>query len=183
MEEDIEKKTEVSKEYSREDPKNHMREHTEYSMLEEIRDVFGCEGKDIRTFSPLSLAFLGDGVYSVMVRTLVVEQGNRPAEKLHEETRDLVSAKAQAKIADAIQDLLTKEELLIYKRGHNASPEHHAKSATMDEYLKATALETLCGYLYLMGRTRRFLELLKTGLERTKEEQRNEDNRASKHEG
>ncbi|MDO5591883.1 MAG: ribonuclease III domain-containing protein [Bacillota bacterium] len=117
-------------------------------------------------YSPLALAFLGDGVYSLIVRTMVISKGNRQAEKLHNDTRKYVSAQAQARIGDAIQELLTEEEARIYRRGRNANPYHHAKNATLEEYLKATALETLCGYLYLKDETARFLELLKAGIER-----------------
>ncbi|MGN8706363.1 Mini-ribonuclease 3 [Bacillota bacterium LCP21S3_A4] len=117
-------------------------------------------------YSPLALAFLGDGVYSLIVRTMVISKGNRQAEKLHNDTRKYVSAQAQARIGDAIQELLTDEEARIYRRGRNANPYHHAKNATLEEYLKATALETLCGYLYLKDETARFLELLKAGIER-----------------
>ena len=102
----------------------------------------------------------------MIVRTMVTSKGNRQAEKLHNDTRKYVSAQAQARIGDAIQELLTEEEARIYRRGRNANPYHHAKNATLEEYLKATALETLCGYLYLKDETARFLELLKAGIER-----------------
>ena len=136
------------------------------SALAQIRAVFPPGETDVRRYSPLALAFLGDGVYSLIVRTIVVGKGNRQAEKLHNETKDLVSAQAQARIGDAIQDLLTEEETHTYRRGHNASPEHHPKNATMEEYLKATALETLCGYLYLQDDMKRLLDLLREGMQR-----------------
>ena len=138
----------------------------EKGLREEILQVFPQREVDIRTYSPLGLAFLGDGVYSVIVRTMVISKGNRQAEKLHNETRTLVSAAAQARIGDAIADLLTEEEAAIYRRGRNSNPYHHAKNASMEDYLKATALETLCGYLYLKDETARFLALLKAGIER-----------------
>ena len=138
----------------------------EKSLREEILERFPQKQTDIRMYSPLALAFLGDGVYSLIVRTMVISKGNRQAEKLHNDTRKYVSAQAQARIGDAIQELLTEEEARIYRRGRNANPYHHAKNATLEEYLKATALETLCGYLYLKDETARFLELLKAGIER-----------------
>ncbi len=137
------------------------------NFRQEILTVFPQKTADIRTYSPLALAFLGDGVYSAIVRTIVVSKGNRQAQKLHDATGRLVSAKAQARIGDAIRELLTQEEQRIYHRGLNANPGHHAKNASLDEYLKATALETLCGYLYLQDRTGRFLELLQEGMQRT----------------
>lgn len=138
----------------------------EKGLREEILESFPQKQTDIRMYSPLALAFLGDGVYSLIVRTMVISKGNRQAEKLHNDTRKYVSAQAQAQIGDAIQELLTEEEARIYRRGRNANPYHHAKNATLEEYLKATALETLCGYLYLKDETARFLELLKAGIER-----------------
>lgn len=138
----------------------------EKGLREEILKRFPQKQTDIRMYSPLALAFLGDGVYSLIVRTMVISKGNRQAEKLHNDTRKYVSAQAQARIGDAIQEFLTEEEARIYRRGRNANPYHHAKNATLEEYLKATALETLCGYLYLKDETARFLELLKAGIER-----------------
>lgn len=138
----------------------------EKGLREEILERFPQKQTDIRMYSPLALAFLGDGVYSLIVRTMVISKGNRQAEKLHNDTRKYVSAQAQARIGDAIQEFLTEEEARIYRRGRNANPYHHAKNATLEEYLKATALETLCGYLYLKDETARFLELLKAGSER-----------------
>lgn len=138
----------------------------EKGLREEILQVFPQKEVDIRMYSPLALAFLGDGVYSAIIRTMVISKGNRQAEKLHNETRNLVSARAQARIGDAIAELLTEEEASVYRRGRNSNPYHHAKNASMEDYLKATALETLCGYLYLKDETGRFLALLKAGIER-----------------
>ncbi len=118
-------------------------------------------------FSPLPLAFLGDAVYSLVIRTILLEDGNRQAEKLHRESAKLVNASAQAKAADAILPCLTQEEMKIYRRGRNANPSHHAKNAPLEDYLKATGLEALCGYLYLKDDVRRLLELIRTGIEGT----------------
>ena len=128
--------------------------------------LFGMDA-DIRTFSPLALAFLGDAVYSLIIRTSVLARGNRQAEKLHNETTRLVRAQKQAAIGKAIYDILTTEEKKVYRRGRNSHPMHHAKGASLEEYLQATALETLCGYLYLQGRTNRLMELIRTGLSLT----------------
>lgn len=136
----------------------------EDSFRKEILQYFPQKEADIRTYSPLALAFLGDAVYSLVVRTIVVSKGNRQAEKLHNETRRYVSAGAQAAIGRAIWEKLTEEEKKIYKRGRNSSPYHHAKHATLADYMEATALESLCGYLYLQDRMDRFLELLEYGI-------------------
>lgn len=132
----------------------------------ELFSLYGAD-LDLRTVSPLSLAFLGDAVYSLIIRTSVLEKGNRQAQKLHNETTRLVRAQKQAAIGRVIYDLLTPEEKKIYRRGRNSHPMHHAKGASLEEYLQATALETLCGYLYLQGRTQRLMDLLRTGLQMT----------------
>ena len=137
------------------------------TLREQIADSFPHEPVDIRSYSPLALAFLGDAVYSLIIRSALLLRGNRQAEKLHNETTFYVCAPAQARIADAITDLLTEEEAAVLRRGRNANPYHYAKSATTGEYRKATALETLCGYLFLTDRTERLLELLQAGIERT----------------
>ena len=143
---------------------------SEASGMPVIRDMFSLYGMktDLRTYSPLALAFLGDAVYSLFIRTTVVAKGNRQAEKLHNETTRLVRAAKQAAIGKAVYDLLTIEEQKVYRRGRNANPMHHAKGASLEEYFQATALETLCGYLFLDGKTDRLAELLRTGLELTK---------------
>lgn len=136
-------------------------------VLRDILAEFPCEPVNIRTYSPLALAFLGDGVYSLIIRSVVTMQGNRQAGKLHDQSAELVSAHAQALVGDAVQDLLTEEEKRVYKRGRNANPSHQAKNAARTDYLKATALETLCGWLYLQNRLPRFLELMREGLQRS----------------
>ena len=96
-----------------------------------------------------------------------MSKGNRQAEKLHNETTFYVRAEQQAAIGIAVYDLLTEEEKKVYRRGRNSNPYHHAKSSSMEEYLQATALETLCGYLYLQDRTERLMELLREGIRKT----------------
>lgn len=129
-----------------------------------VMEAFPQKPVDIRTYSPLALAFLGDAVYSLVVRTFVVSKGNRQAEKLHNESTRYVCASGQAAVGDAIYEMLTEEEKKMYRRGRNSNPYHHSKSTSLDEYLKATALETLCGYLYLQDRMERLLELLRAGI-------------------
>ena len=127
----------------------------EESLRTLILKEFPHEEIDIRTYSPGTLAFLGDAVYSLVIRTILVSKGNRQAEKLHNETTFYVRAEQQA-----------EEEKKVYRRGRNSNPYHHAKSSSMEEYLQATALEALCGYLYLQDRTDRLLELLREGIRR-----------------
>ena len=136
----------------------------EESLRALILKEFPHEEIDIRTYSPGTLAFLGDAVYSLVIRTILVSKGNRQAEKLHNETTFYVRAEQQAAIGKAVYDLMTEEEKKVYRRGRNSNPYHHAKSSSMEEYLQATALEALCGYLYLQDRTDRLLELLREGI-------------------
>ena len=139
-------------------------------MEEDLREQISrrfCDGQaDIRTYSPLSLAFLGDAVYSLIIRTAVVSAGSRQPEKLHTDTAYYVRADYQAQLGKAVYDLMTPEEQKVFRRGKNANPGHFPKSASHEEYLLATALEALCGYLYLTDRTERLLDLLKEGMER-----------------
>ncbi|WRS27343.1 ribonuclease III domain-containing protein [Oscillospiraceae bacterium MB08-C2-2] len=114
---------------------------------------------DPKTYSPLTLAFLGDVVYELMVREKLVAQGSRPAGELHRLAVGMVSATAQASVYPAVEALLNEKELAILKRGRNANSTKAPKSCTVDEYRKATALETLFGYLYMEGQIERVREL------------------------
>ena len=141
------------------------------SLNDLILEQFPTEKKtEPEQYSPLALAFLGDAVFSLIIRTVVLSQGSRQAEKLHNETNRIVRASMQAKLIDAMQPFLTDEEAAIYRRGRNANPHHKAHSATEEDYRKATALETLCGYLYLKGETARFLQLLRQAEDALEEE-------------
>ena len=141
------------------------------SLNDLILEQFPTEKKtEPGQYSPLALAFLGDAVFSLIIRTVVLSQGIRQAEKLHNETNRIVRASMQAKLIDAMQPFLTDEEAAIYRRGRNANPHHKAHSATEEDYRKATALETLCGYLYLKGETARFLQLLRQAEDALEEE-------------
>lgn len=125
---------------------------------------FSIEGKDIRSYSPLTLAYIGDAVYDLVIRTLVVEGGNCPPSKLHKRTSSLVKAEAQSRMIDCLLESLSGEEETVYRRGRNAKSYTMAKNATMKDYRKATGFEALMGYLYLMGDTARMVELIKEGL-------------------
>lgn len=109
------------------------------------------EKSQAKQYSPLGLAYIGDGIYELMVREMVVELGNRPVNLLHRMTVSCVCASAQAKAYDMIEPLLTEEEVAIYKRGRNANGNHVPKNANLADYRKATGLESLFGYLHLIG--------------------------------
>lgn len=136
------------------------------SLNERIRETFQIEERDIKTFSPLTLAFIGDGVYEIVVRTLIVDQGNTSPSKLHKMSAHIVRAESQAAVIDSLQETLTDEEKEVARRGRNAKSNTHAKNASVMDYRKATSLEALLGYLYLKGEDKRILELIKAGLKK-----------------
>ena len=104
------------------------------SLLTLIKKSFDLKEVDIRTYSPLTLAYIGDAVYDLIFRTDVVLQGNTSANKLHNKTVQYVKAPAQARLIESIMEDLSEEELAVYKRGRNAKPYTMAKNATMGEY-------------------------------------------------
>lgn len=136
------------------------------TILEAIKRDFDCKDVDIRTYSPLSLAYIGDAIYDLVIRTIVVERGNRSANHLHKKTVTYVNARVQAKMMDVLEEELTEEEQAVYHRGRNAKSYTSAKNASIIEYRKATGLEALCGYLYLQGEQERMLILIRTALAR-----------------
>lgn len=136
------------------------------SLSSRIRELFGLKEVDMNAYSPLTLAYIGDAAYELVIRTMVVEKGNRQASQLHRLTTSYVKAQAQAAMIEALEPELTEEELAIYKRGRNAKSYTSAKNASILDYRKATGLEALIGYLYLSGREERVLFLIKEGISR-----------------
>ena len=127
---------------------------------------FGLEEQDLRTYSPLTLAYIGDAIFELVVRTVLVERKNTQAEKLHKAATKIVKAETQALLIEAVKDDLTEEELAVYKRGRNAKAVTRAKNATMSEYRRATGFEALMGYLYLKGDMERMIKLIRLGVEK-----------------
>lgn len=134
------------------------------SLLKQLKQSFALKEVDIRTYSPLTLAYIGDSIYDLIIRTLVVERGNEPANKLHRKTVTYVKAQTQAAMIEALIEELTEEELTVYKRGRNAKSYTSAKNASIGDYRKATGLEALMGYLYLKDNLPRIIELIQIGL-------------------
>jgi ribonuclease-3 family protein len=134
-----------------------------------VRTAFdtGQEERDIEQYSPLELAFLGDAVQEIVVRTLLVETSSEKPSKLHSHSSHLVRAHSQALILDSIDDLLSDSEKDLARRGRNAKSGTRAKNASILDYRKATGLETLLGGLFLKGEDDRIMDLLRTGMERT----------------
>ena len=134
---------------------------------EAIAKALKLEEVDPRTYSPLVLAYIGDAVYELIVRTILVDRGNRQANTLHKKASTYVKASAQAAMAEAFLPELTEEELSYFKRGRNAKTVSMAKHATMHDYRHATGFEALMGYLYLTDQMNRMIDLIKLGMERT----------------
>ena len=135
------------------------------SLLSLIRREFGGGDVDIRTYSPLTLAYIGDAVFEMIVRTLVVEKGQRAANALHRHTTRIVCAQMQAKLADAVYESLTEEEQDVYRRGKNTKIHSSAKNASLGDYRKATGFEALCGYLFLKNDTVRIMQIVRRAFE------------------
>ena len=137
--------------------------------MEEILDYllkpFNIERKEATEFSPLVLAYIGDAVYELIVRSILVSMGNRPVNKLNKDATSLVKAGAQSEIVKLISDNLSEEEYTVFKRGRNSSPHTMAKNASMTDYKYATGFEALIGFLYLDNRCDRALELVKLGID------------------
>lgn len=140
-------------------------ETEEQDMEEALKKIFEMEPVDANQYSPLTLAYLGDCVYEIVVRTLLVHQGNAPVDKLNRRASTLAKAATQAQMAAAVFDNLTEEEQAILKRGRNAKSYTMAKNATVSEYRRATGFETLIGWLYLKERYDRMAQIIRMGFE------------------
>ena len=136
------------------------------TLLENIKKEFQCEEQDIRSYSPLTLAYIGDCIYEIIIRTVVVERGNKSPQSLHKTVTKYVKAETQCELFQVLQDDLTEEEMAVMRRGRNAKSFTTAKNASVGDYRKASGLEALFGYLYLTGQTERAVSLLKSGLAR-----------------
>lgn len=148
-----------------------IQESNDLEDLKDLQDLkqmfhgaFGLEDKDLRTYSPLTLAYIGDGIYELVIRTILVKKGNCPVNQLHRKASSLVKAGAQSSMMEVIEPMLTEEEHGVYKRGRNAKSPTMAKNATMADYRRATGFEALMGYLYLKEDFGRIVELVRAGI-------------------
>ena len=132
--------------------------------LIQLKELFHLEDQNLRSYSPLTLAYIGDGVYELIIRTILVKKGNCPVNRLHKKASSLVMAGAQSAIMEVIEEELTPEELSVYRRGRNAHSPTMAKHATMADYRRATGFEALMGYLYLKEDYTRMLTLVRMGI-------------------
>ena len=134
------------------------------ASLKKFKELFELEDTDIRSYSPLTLAYIGDAIYELVIRTILVEKGNTQVNKLHQRASKLVKASAQSEIIEKLKPYLTEEEMGIFKRGRNAKSFTMAKNASMSDYRRATGVEALMGHLYLTEQWDRMLELIKIGI-------------------
>lgn len=144
---------------------------SETDNFQYFKDMFHIEHGDPELYSPLALAYIGDSVFDIMIRTMEVSQVNKQVNKYHKDVSRIVCAPAQAKMIMAMKENLTEEERNIYKRGRNANSYTKAKNATRTEYRKATGFEAVLGYLYLKEDFKRLTDVVKMGLDALQEEE------------
>ena len=132
-------------------------------FVEAYREKLGIGRMDPAMYSPLALAYIGDGVYEIMIRAKVLSRGNMQVNKMHKKSTSLVKAQTQAHMIRLLEPELTDEELAVFKRGRNAKS---VTAAKIIDYRMATGLEALVGYLYLSERFERLAELISYGLEK-----------------
>ena len=134
-------------------------------MKTAIKDTFQTAEINADQYSPLTLAYMGDCAYEIVIRTLLVHKGNAPVDKLNRKASRLAKAETQSQMITAIQEQLTEEELTMYKRGRNAKSYSSAKNASINDYRRATGFETLIGWLYLKGELERMTQIIRMGFE------------------
>nr|WP_317283992.1 ribonuclease III domain-containing protein [uncultured Sellimonas sp.] len=140
-----------------------------------MREVFQMKERDVRSYSSLSLAYIGDCVYDLIIKSLVMNEGNKQVNRLHKETSELVKASTQSFMMRFIQEYLTEEEHVVYRRGRNTRSVSAAKNQSITDYRRATGFEALIGYLYLEKRYDRLIDLVKIGLDGKKKAEENDE--------
>ncbi|PNV62685.1 ribonuclease III [Clostridium sp. chh4-2] len=139
---------------------------TQLSFIDHFKNSLKLGEVDVRTYSPLVLAYIGDAVYEVVIRTKVINHGSMQVNKMHKKSSSLVKAETQASLIKVLEEELTEEELAAFKRGRNAKSVSTAKNASVIDYRMATGFEALIGYLYLSEQYERMITLISHGLEK-----------------
>ena len=134
-------------------------------MRTAIKETFQTAEINADQYSPLALAYMGDGAYEMVIRTLLMHKGNSPVDKLNRKASRLAKAETQAQMIVAILEQLSEEEVAVYKRGRNAKSYSSAKNASITDYRKATGFEALIGWLYLKGEFERMTQIIRMGFE------------------
>lgn len=146
-----------------------MEKSVEWQFDTYMQEVFQMQEVDIKEYSPLALAYIGDSIYDVIIKSLVLNEGNKQVQKMHKETSSYVQASTQSRMMRTMQEHLTEEEHAVYKRGRNAKSVSPAKNQSITDYRRATGFEALLGYLYLKKDWKRMLDLVKIGLDSIEE--------------
>lgn len=139
----------------------------EKDILLEIEEYFGESKLKPEQYSALGLAYIGDAIYDLIIRTMVMNLGNGKVKNFHRITSGIVKAESQAKLIQQILPELTEEEEAVYHRGRNTKSATSAKNASITDYRVATGFEAVLGYLYLKHDMNRALFLVKEGLKKT----------------
>lgn len=139
---------------------------TEPDFLAYCKDSLKLQAVDPCSYSPLALAYIGDAVYELIIRTKVINRGSMQVNKMHKKSSSLVKAEAQANLIKILAEELTPEEESAFRRGRNAKSATVAKHASMIDYRMATGFEALVGYLYVTEQFDRIIALVTRGLER-----------------
>jgi len=137
-------------------------------FLKNALNEFNLSPKDVSQYSPLALAYIGDAVYEVFIRTLIISETRAPVHMLHKRSVDFVKAKAQSDTIHRIMDSLTPDEQDIVRRGRNSKSGTIPKNADVTEYRYATGFESLIGFLYLMQEHDRLMQVLKMSITENK---------------
>lgn len=142
-----------------------MEESIKDNLTSDIWDVLRLKSVSPRQLSPLVLAYIGDSIFDLVVKTKIVTAGNTQVNKMNRAASSIVKAESQSKMIGYLEDKLTEEEGSVYKRGRNAKSYTSAKNASISDYRRATGFEALMGYLYLSGQYERMCELIKDALD------------------
>ena len=134
-------------------------------MERAIKSTFHMPDINADQYSPLTLAYMGDCAYEIVIRTLLVHKGNTHVDRLNKRASNLAKAGTQSQMIGIIQEQLTEQELAVYKRGRNAKSYTSAKNASINDYRRATGFEALIGWLYLKGEFDRMTELIRMGFQ------------------
>ena len=142
-----------------------MEESIKDNLTSDIWDVLVLKSVSPRQLSPLVLAYIGDSIFDLVVKTKIVTAGNTQVNKMNRAASSIVKAESQSKMIGYLEDKLTEEEGSVYKRGRNAKSYTSAKNASISDYRRATGFEALMGYLYLSGQYEIIFELIKDALD------------------
>ena len=136
------------------------------TVLNNIKKNFEITERLPDQIGPLKLAYLGDAVYELIIRTVLMDERERPVKKMNKKAQSLVNATTQAEVAVVITDDLSEEEKAVFLRGRNAKSSSVSKHSDIHDYRIATGLESLFGYLYLKDDMERAVELVKIAFDR-----------------